>query len=166
MLKLWGGLLVLSGCILPVLGQIREKEGQIRFMEGMSAALEDLRRTLLVSGAGMDTLLRRGRASGQPEVRRFFSAIRLEELENRSLSEQWAAAAHELLSLEEPKRILTEAGRSLGRCPLDEQCQVLRHTADELEAIAQRERRSLREQKRLWLTVSASVGTLMVILLL
>lgn len=166
MLKLWGGVLLVSGCILPVLGQIREKEGQIRFMEGMSAALEDLRRTLLVSGAGMDTLLRRGRASPSPEVRRFFSAIRLEELERMPLLEQWERASQSLLTMEEPRRVLAEAGRSLGQCPLEEQCRVLRHAADELESIVRQERRSLRERKRLWLTVSASVGTLMVILLL
>lgn len=164
--KLLGGVLLVAGCIMPALEHLREVQREILRLEGLSIAMEELRRSLLRSAPTMEELLLEASHYTTEEIQAFFRSIRLERLEEQSFCQQWQNGAEKLLPKGRMQRSLMGLGSILGQCGLEEQCRCLQLAAEELNAGAKKKREALVQQKRLWLTLSASAGGLLVILLL
>lgn len=162
----FGGILLIIGCILPVIGHIWEEKRRIRLIQAVSHTLDSLRRRLMTTAPDMDTLLRLAAEDAPPEARDLFTSIRLEHLDEQPFAAQWSQAVEKLIGEGTESSVLVELGKVLGQCPIEEQCQSLERATHELRELAQTQEARLREGQRLWMTLSASTGGILVLLLL
>lgn len=164
--KLVGAVLLILGSVLPAVEQNRERKKALHLTESMIQALNDIRRMLTLRSPEMESLLSGANFSETSETGCFFQQIRLDRLEERSFSLQWADALQTLPVSPDAKALLEPLGTVLGQCGLEEQCRCLRSTSEELEILLRRERERCSQEQRLGLTLSVSAGMMAVILLL
>lgn len=167
MIRLWGAVCLLVGCVLPAVQVVRQQRGYIRRLGGLADSLESLRRQLAVNTPEMGELLASAAQSKEEEIREFYQQIPLEELEERPFSALWDRAMQKSrLQLEpEEAEIFSSVGRVLGQYPWDEQCRQLDAAAQALRRCQSQHREGLQSSQRLWYTLSLSVGLLGAIIL-
>lgn len=166
MTKLFGGILLIIGFLFPVLAEIRDENREINLLLELCDTLETMYRFLTASSPDMEGLLTQAKAHRSREIQDFLSKIRLDRLEEQSFAEQWESGVRKLLQNREAQRVLAELGYILGQYLIEEQLTALESTVQRLKDIAQRQREELAQQKKLRLTLAASAGTVLVILLL
>lgn len=158
--KLTGAACVLLGCVLPAIQSTAQERRHIHRLNALAEALDQMRRMLLLGTPPMEELLNAGASSEEETVKRFFGAVRLDELEDLPFSIQWKRALHSsgLQLNREEEQILKEIGQVLGQCGVEEQCQRLSQAVQRLRQLREQRRDALRTNQRLWYTLSASAG--------
>lgn len=164
--KLAGAVLVLCGCLMPAIKQLKEKQHDLRLTLEAAASLDEMRRLLMRNAPTMVTLMEQEQNFCTGELKDFYCSIRLDRLETVSFREQWQAAAKALFRQDDAGMLWAEVGSVLGQCALEEQCKCLSSISEELKSIEKQGREGFSQQKKLYLTLSACAGALMVIMML
>ncbi|MCD7838743.1 MAG: stage III sporulation protein AB [Clostridiales bacterium] len=167
MVKAAGAVCVLLGCLLPVCHRLRLEREHIAQLGALAQALDGMRRQLTICAPPMEELLAYAGRTPEGTVRRFFTALRLEELEQRPFVALWDGAIRSsgLALNREERETLSQVGQVLGTCGVEEQCDRLADAADTLRCYQTRRREALRGERRLWYTLAASAGLLVVLIL-
>lgn len=167
MVKGVGAVCVLLGCLLPVCQRLRLERSHIAQLGALAQALDGMRRQLTICAPPMEELLARAGRSPEGTMRRFFAALRLEELEQQPFAALWDGAIRASgLSLDrEEWEALSQVGQVLGACGAEEQCDRLADAAESLRRCQARRREALRGERRLWYTLATSAGLLAVLIL-
>lgn len=167
MTSLLGCMGVLLGSVWMCSQQLRRERRHIRQLHALALALECMERELNLTAPPMEELLRAAVSSAGREIGGLLSEISVEALETETISVQWAAMTQSkaLLLSEEERRALERPGSVLGRCGVEEQCRLLRASAQQLRSCAQGREASLMEKRKLWLSLSLSAALLAVLML-
>ena len=168
MLSLLGSVGVVTGAIWACSQQLARARERIRQLYALAGVLETMERELRLNAPPMETLLLRACQGADLCVRRVMCSISVVSLEMESFSSQWKnMARNNTLQLSEAeRRALERPGEVLGCCGIEEQCACLTDAAASLHRFAQRRESALKEQRRLWYTLSLSAALLVVVLLI
>ncbi|MCD8008599.1 MAG: stage III sporulation protein AB, partial [Clostridiales bacterium] len=147
--------------------RLRLERSHIAQLGALAQALDGMRRQLTICAPPMEELLAQAGRTSEGTVHRFFAALRLEELEQRPFSALWEGAiCSSGLSLSRDEReILSQVGQVLGACGAEEQCDRLADAAETLRRCQTQRREALGREGRLWYTLAASTGLLVVLIL-
>ena len=168
MLSLLGSVGVLSGAVWACSQQLARERRHIRQLCALADVLETMERELHLSAPPMEVLLQRACSGSDERVRRVLCSISVASLENEPFLAQWESMARDntLQLSEAERRVLVRPGGVLGRCGLEEQCACLSDTAGALRQFARQREAALREERRLWYTLSLSAALMVVIMLI
>lgn len=166
--SLLGSTCVLVGSAWACAQQLHGERVHLRQLHALASALEAMGRELQWSACPMEKLLKTACSSTDGEIRALMSALSLQNLEYKSISEQWIdMTRNKTLHLNtRERRILGRPGPVLGRCGVEQQCLVLSQTAQELRSCAEGWEGAMGEKRRLWYTLSISAALLLVVMLL
>jgi stage III sporulation protein AB len=168
MISLLGGVGVVTGAIWACSQQLARERRHIRQLYALAGVLETMERELRLNAPPMETLLLMACEGADFCLRRLLCSISVVSLENASFSSQWKnMARNNTLQLSEAeRRVLERPGNVLGRCGIEGQCACLADVAASLRRFTGQREAALKEQRRLWYTLSLSAALLVVVLLI
>lgn len=168
--RLFGAIMVFSGCFSLGLMKLRREKARIRALEALCGALRQMRVELGARLASVPALADMLSKRAEGDARRFFAALceKLALLGQSELSELWAECARcELSALgADELNDFVALGRILGRGELTTQLEAISQCDCAFNRALIAARAEHADKRRLTLGVSASAGLMLVIMLI
>lgn len=170
LIRLFGAIMVFSGCFSLGLIKLRREKARMRTLEALCGALCQMRVELGARLASVPALadMLSNRADGG--ARRFFAALceKLALLGQSELCELWAECARRELSAlgSDELNDFIALGRILGKGELSTQLEAISRCESTFDRALIAARTEHADKRRLTLGISASVGLMLVIMLI
>ena len=170
MMRLWGAVLLLAGTTSVGICALRSMNGRVKDLNGLICALEGMKRALTSREESLGVMLRSASVSAQGRVGVLFQALYtgIENLDGEPFCCLWEKTlkSAQLRCGSEDLQIFSRLGTVLGSCDAESQSAALEEAIRALSAALEEAREQRDNRGRVYVTLSASCGLLLVILLI
>lgn len=169
-MRLLGAALLVAGATAIGLGALRSINGRVKDISGLICGLEGMKRGLASNGESLERMLLSASKGTHGRPGTFFDAVHtgLDSLDGGSFCRLWEETMGQagLLCSGEDLEILSQLGGIMGGCDAEGQLAALEKAIGALNAALEEAKEQSRTTGRLYVTLSASCGVLLAILLI